>query len=94
MNNTPSGLACRLYPSPTSSLLLRTLYPPSLPYAGPRMPSGGVTRKGVALTHLQSFVDQDAGVSYRSVIGKQTGGIDRPLVPLFVTALCMVFVTV
>ncbi len=56
MNNTLTGLACCLCPSPTSSLLLRTLNLPSLPYAGPRVPSGGVTRKGVALTHLQSFV--------------------------------------
>jgi hypothetical protein len=56
MNNTLTGLACRLCPSPTSSLLLRTLYQLSLPYAWPRVASGVVTRKGVALTHLQSFV--------------------------------------
>ena len=35
---------------------IRTLYPLSLPYAWPRVPSGVVSRKGVALTHLQSFV--------------------------------------
>jgi hypothetical protein len=56
MNNTLTGLACRLCPSPTPSHLLRTLYQLSLPYAWPRVASGVVSRKGVALTHLQSFV--------------------------------------